>query len=70
MLHAPEQQQKNLIPLPVLEDYDVSPITGFVPFPQPHGRLIQAYYQPWEEIMDRLNELIETRQLRARVDEV
>lgn len=68
MLRVPEQQET--IPLPILEDYDVSPITGFVPYPQPLGRLTSGYYQPWEEIMDRLNELIETRQLRARVDEV
>ncbi|KAF9574376.1 hypothetical protein EC968_006711 [Mortierella alpina] len=54
--------------LPVLQDYDVSPHTGFVPYPQPLTRLPQAYYQPWEEIMDHLNSLIDSRQLRARID--
>ncbi|KAG9322862.1 hypothetical protein KVV02_001196 [Mortierella alpina] len=54
--------------LPVLQDYDVSPHTGFVPYPQPLSRLPQVYYQPWEEIMDHLNSLLESRQLRARID--
>ncbi|KAG0038873.1 hypothetical protein BGZ83_002974 [Gryganskiella cystojenkinii] len=68
MLRTQEQNESGLTAIPVLEDYDVSPVTGFVPFPRPLGRLTQAYYQPWEEIMDKLNELIDTRQLRARVD--
>ncbi|CAO3575149.1 unnamed protein product [Mortierella alpina] len=54
--------------LPILQDYDVSPQTGFVPHPQPLARLPQAYYQPWEEIMDHLNSLMASRQLRARID--
>ncbi|KAG0048096.1 hypothetical protein BGZ83_006915 [Gryganskiella cystojenkinii] len=56
------------VSIPILEDYDISPITGFVPHSQPLVRLNQAYYQPWEEIMDQLNELMDTRQLRTRVD--
>lgn len=54
--------------LPILQDYDVSPQTGFVPHPQPLARLPQAYYKPWEEIMDHLNSLMALRQLRARID--
>ncbi|KAI1318337.1 hypothetical protein EDD11_006850 [Mortierella claussenii] len=56
--------------LPLLQDYDVSPITGFVPYPQPLARLMQPYYEPWEEILDQLNPLLDSRQLRARVDQL
>ncbi|KAH7058422.1 Indoleamine 2,3-dioxygenase [Linnemannia elongata] len=57
------------LPVPVLEDYDISPVTGFVPHDQPLPRLPQAYFQPWEETMDQLNHLIDSRQLRAKVDQ-
>ncbi|KAF9084570.1 hypothetical protein BGX23_010417 [Mortierella sp. AD031] len=57
------------VPIPVLEDYDISPITGFVPHDQPQSRLIQAYYKPWEITMDQLSHLIDTRQFRAKVDQ-
>ncbi|KAF9346528.1 hypothetical protein BGX26_001954 [Mortierella sp. AD094] len=63
-------QERDGIPLPTLEEYDVSPVTGFVPYPQPLVRLTQPYYQPWEEIMDQLNRLIDSRQLRSRVDQM
>ncbi|KAF9271251.1 hypothetical protein BGZ68_003962, partial [Mortierella alpina] len=62
------QHQQQQRALPVLQDYDVSPRTGFVPHPQPLTRLPQAYYQPWEEIMDHLNSLMDSRQLRDRID--
>jgi len=67
---AASRQQSEPIALPVLTDYDVSPLTGFVPYPQPLARLTRPYYQPWEEIMDQLNHLINSRQLRSRVDQV
>ncbi|KAF9098356.1 hypothetical protein BGX29_007665 [Mortierella sp. GBA35] len=35
------------VPIPVLEDYDISPITGFVPHDQPQSRLIQAHSYIW-----------------------
>ncbi|KAF9584393.1 hypothetical protein BGW38_006628 [Lunasporangiospora selenospora] len=53
--------------LPVLSDYDISSHTGFTPYPAPLARLTQGYYQPWEEIMDQLNDLVDSRQLRARM---
>ncbi|KAF9967236.1 hypothetical protein BGZ70_010270 [Mortierella alpina] len=62
------ETQSPLRALPILQDYDVSAQTGFVPYPQPLARLPQAYYQPWEEIMDHLNSLMASRQLRARID--
>ncbi|KAK3844856.1 MAG: Indoleamine 2,3-dioxygenase [Linnemannia gamsii] len=55
--------------IPVLEDYDISPLTGFVPHDQPLQRLPQSYYQPWEETIDQLNHLIDNRQLRAKVNQ-
>ncbi|KAG0301331.1 hypothetical protein BGZ97_002827, partial [Linnemannia gamsii] len=58
-----------LLPVPVLEDYDISPVTGFAPDGQPLPRLPQSYFQPWEETMDQLNHLIDSRQLRSKVDQ-
>ncbi|KAG0260200.1 hypothetical protein BG011_002077 [Mortierella polycephala] len=69
-LAPPDQKNGDQLPLPVLENYDVSSRNGFVPFPQPLPRLTQAYYQPWEEIMDQLNSLMDSRQLRSRVDQL
>ncbi|KAG0272744.1 hypothetical protein BGZ95_011473, partial [Linnemannia exigua] len=57
------------LPIPVLEDYDISPLTGFVPDDQPLSRLPQSYYLPWEETIDQLNHLIDHRQLRTKVDQ-
>lgn len=69
--HQEDKTKPNAGPLsvPVLEDYDISPVTGFVPHDQPLPRLPQAYFQPWEETMDQLNHLIDSRQLRAKVDQ-
>ncbi|KAF8947842.1 hypothetical protein BGZ47_007651 [Haplosporangium gracile] len=69
-LHQKENRSSvDLLSVPVLEDYDISPITGFVPHDQPLPRLPQAYFQPWEETMDQLNHLIDSRQLRSKVDQ-
>lgn len=72
-LHLYQEDKTNaadgLLPVPVLEDYDISPITGFVPHDQPLPRLPQSYFQPWEETMDQLNHLIDSRQLRSKVDQ-
>ncbi|KAF9107528.1 hypothetical protein BGX29_006052 [Mortierella sp. GBA35] len=64
-----EAKLQTEVPVPVLEDYDVSPLTGFVPHDQPLPRLTEAYYQPWEETIDQLNHLIDSRQLRVKVDQ-
>ncbi|KAG0363701.1 hypothetical protein BG005_008069 [Podila minutissima] len=56
------------VPLPVLEDYDVSPKTGFVPTHGPLARLPQNYFEPWEQILDQLNPLLDSKQLRGHVD--
>ncbi|KAF9202580.1 hypothetical protein BGZ49_007272 [Haplosporangium sp. Z 27] len=69
MLATTKIQEHNETPLPILEEYDVSPITGFVPYPQPLTRLTLPYYQPWEDIIDQLNHLINSNQLRSRIDQ-
>ncbi|KAG0293488.1 hypothetical protein BGZ96_002774 [Linnemannia gamsii] len=72
-LTSESQSQSNaadgLLPVPVLEDYDISPVTGFAPHDQPLPRLPQSYFQPWEETMDQLNHFIDSRQLRSKVDQ-
>ncbi|KAI8363502.1 Indoleamine 2,3-dioxygenase [Mortierella sp. GBAus27b] len=65
-----QQQGIDTIALPILEDYDVSKVTGFVPYPQPLDTLPLPYYEPWEDIMKQLNQLIDSRQLRSRVDQM
>ncbi|KAF9915852.1 hypothetical protein BX616_005225, partial [Lobosporangium transversale] len=64
---TPPTQQ--LEEFPILENYDVSSFTGFAPYPYPLARLTQPYYQPWEEIMDQLNILIDARLLRSAIDQ-
>jgi indoleamine 2,3-dioxygenase len=65
-----QHQGIDTIALPILEDYDVSRVTGFVPYPQPLDALPLPYYEPWEDIMKQLNQLMDSRQLRSRVDQV
>ncbi|KAF9163327.1 hypothetical protein DFQ26_002720 [Actinomortierella ambigua] len=57
-------------PLPVLEDYELSPLYGFIPHEVPLERLPQSYYQPWENIADRLIELIQSKKLRDEVHQL
>lgn len=52
-----------------LEDYDVSPKTGFLPPEFPLEELPQEYYRPWEDIAKRLPAFILTRKIRWIVDE-
>ena len=53
-----------------LEDYDISPVTGFLPPTPPLKRLPNAYYEPWEEIVDDLSGLLKAERLRERVHKV
>lgn len=57
-------------PLPVLQDYDISPDNGFLPPELPLTRLPDAYYKPWELVIESLPELISTKTVRAIVDRV
>lgn len=57
------------IPIPRLEDYGISPITGFLPEKQPLGRLPEQY-SCWEAAVSDLPALIHTKQIRAVIDEM
>lgn len=52
-----------------LPSYGISK-NGFLPSNAPLTRLPNDYYQPWESIIEVLPMLIETRQIRQRVDEL
>lgn len=59
-----------LQPIPKLEDYDISPKTGFLPEELPLEKLEDPYYAPWEQIAQNLPALILTRNLRGLVDKM
>ncbi|KAI8970776.1 Indoleamine 2,3-dioxygenase [Pilobolus umbonatus] len=50
-----------------IEQYDISPLTGFLPSTPPLRRLPQAYYAPWETLMDDFNGLLLAGRLREKV---
>lgn len=52
-----------------LPSYGISK-NGFLPANAPLIRLPNDYYHPWESIIEVLPTLIETRQIRQRVDEL
>ena len=52
-----------------LPSYGISK-NGFLPANAPLTRLPNEYYQPWESIIEVLPTLIETRQIRQRVDKL
>ncbi|ODV62395.1 dioxygenase BNA2 [Ascoidea rubescens DSM 1968] len=54
--------------IPKLEDYNISPQTGFIPNEYPLERLSQDYYQPWENLMDNLPSLILSKKIRKIID--
>ncbi|KAG0256521.1 hypothetical protein DFQ27_005690 [Actinomortierella ambigua] len=56
--------------LPVLEDYDISPVTGFLPVDEPLGRLPDPYFAPWEQLFDQFNGLLLANRLRQRCNEL
>lgn len=57
-----------LPPIPKLQDYDVSPVTGFLPETGIVERLPDPYYQPWETLAQNLPSFVMTRQIRNYVD--
>lgn len=57
-------------PIPKLEDYNVSPLTGFLPDELPIKRLSNDYYEPWENLVENLPALLLTRRLRGLVDKM
>ncbi|CCG83559.1 Indoleamine 2,3-dioxygenase subfamily [Taphrina deformans PYCC 5710] len=56
--------------IPQLQDYALSPITGFLPSQPPISRLPQKYYKPWETIMGSYNALLLAGRLRDVVDDL
>ena len=54
----------------ILQDFQISPETGFLPRTPPLRRLPGEYFAPWEELIASLPELNKTRQLRAAVNDL
>ncbi|KAG0166583.1 hypothetical protein DFQ28_010777 [Apophysomyces sp. BC1034] len=50
-----------------LEDYDISPETGFLPPEPPLRRLPDPYFAPWENMMDDFNGLLLAGKLREKI---
>ncbi|KAH3686815.1 hypothetical protein WICPIJ_002212 [Wickerhamomyces pijperi] len=57
-----------MIELPNLQDYDISPKSGFLPEDKPISRLSSATYTQWEVIMDSLPSLILTKRIRKVIE--
>ena len=57
-----------MIPIPRPEDYDVSPLNGFLPAEPPLERLPDPYYEPWEYIIKNLQGLILSKRLHEVVN--
>lgn len=53
-----------------LEDYDISSTNGFLPTKPPLKRLLDPYYEPWEQIMDRFNQYLLAHHIRPLVRKV
>lgn len=53
-----------------LEDYDVSPTSGFLPADAPLDALPHSYYAPWEQVARTLQPLIMARRLRGVIDDM
>ncbi|KAJ1994069.1 tryptophan 2,3- dioxygenase [Coemansia spiralis] len=53
-----------------LEDYDISPVHGFLPTQPPLRRLTDLYYEPWESIMDKFNHYLLGHHIRRLVREM
>jgi indoleamine 2,3-dioxygenase len=56
--------------IPRMQDYDVDPVTGFLPREQPLRRLANPYFEPWEHAMDDFHGLLLAGQLRVRVHSI
>ncbi|CAG8556613.1 19965_t:CDS:2 [Cetraspora pellucida] len=53
----------------MLEDYDVSPATGFLPSTPPLQRL-PSYYEPWEALLDNFHDLMLAGRLRSSINKL
>lgn len=52
----------------IIDLYSLVSINGFLPARQPLKRLPDAYYQPWEQILDSLPTLLRQKTLRREID--
>ena len=57
-----------LPPIPVLNDYGISPDYGFLPTELPLERLPDPYYNKWEAVIANLQGLILSKRLRGVID--
>jgi len=57
-----------LRPIPVLEDYGISPHHGFLPPEPPLDVIPDPYYAKWEAIVSNLQALLLSKRLRQTID--
>lgn len=57
-----------LAPIPRLEDYGLSPTTGFLPSELPLQRLPHPAYDKWERIINNFQSLLLSKRLRLVID--
>lgn len=58
-----------LVSVESLPSYGISK-NGFLPAEPPLHVLPDAYYKPWESVIKNITTLIETQELRQRIDEL
>jgi len=59
-----------LPPVPLLDDYDISPSCGFLPDQPPLEQLPDPYYRKWEAVVGNLQALLLSKRLRQVVEEL
>lgn len=57
-----------LAPIPRLQDYGLSPLTGFLPTELPLQRLPHPAYDKWERIINNFQSLLLSKRLRMVID--
>lgn len=57
-----------LPPIPLLSDFDISSVNGFLPAEPPLERLPDPYYNKWEAIVANLQALLLSKRLRGVVE--
>lgn len=55
-------------PIPLLDDYGISPETGFLPAELPLELLPDTYYAKWETIVANFQSLLLSKRLRSVID--
>ncbi|ORZ29685.1 Indoleamine 2,3-dioxygenase-domain-containing protein [Catenaria anguillulae PL171] len=56
--------------VPQLQDYDISPTTGFAPDVAPLARLPHPAYEPWERILDNLRSYLLMDKIRPIIEQL